>query len=979
MKQLLALFFSMLALTNQLLSQDTAFVTKGFYVTRDPYMLSCAQQQPDGRVLISGEFTHFNGEPVTNLIRLRGNGTRDTSFSKQIGTDGSILHIVVQKDGQLILQGVFSRYMQQPLATGLIRVDSNGVLDRSFNPFRPVFNYNGVTAMAIQQDGKLLLAGFGIGTQSYDVAGIIRLNQDGTLDTGFAPGNVLQQHEFINTLTVQRNGKILVGGTFSTWKGSPATGVVRLNAGGDRDNSFVLAGAGLETAFQSSTVMINAIRELPDSSILIGGNIAFYNQSLHMGVVKLHADGSPDNDFLQEPSITFNTNFMVYTIAVTNDEKILLGGHFYTGNNQYSDLIVLKKNGLADSYSPLSGPDPSEPFNGGGINAIFLNPDQSFLAFGLFAGVYNGAYQNGLALYNSQHQVNPSFVNGFQRKGLVLQTIPQADNKILVAGDFNQYDLNNHSPRQHIARLNKDGSLDAGFADTKLNGWVSGIDQQTDGAILAVGNFTKAGATPRNAIARFTKDGGVDFGFDAGIGPDNVNMYCVRASRDGAIYVGGSFSGFGGTAHQGIVRLFSNGSVDNSFNTAGTPVYAPSSIEITSDGKVLAAESSDITNRDYTTPLRLYKLMANGSPDLSFQTPQLGWSIGQKVREGKEGKIYWLGQLFQSYSPNHFVQTIICLNANGTLAPFRRLPANYAIHDFSILPDSNLMVCGQIFSGIDSTNFVMRLKPDLSIDSSFIPVALYYDLKHVNHTPEGNIVIAGETKRYLRLAADQVQNVGLLRNSSLQVETVGNLPMIIKNVIDSVSLKQSVDLGTTSAQSFTAANPSNLNVILLDANKIVVTGPNASEFSVTLASNNTVIGKKGALPFTITFTPQSEGSKFATISIPYSNGIENRYSFVLSATATNRVTAMPDVPTEERTVTLYPNPSAIGKVYVRSKLAVDQYVIADALGRKVRSGQFSSPGAENKVIPLFGLKPGVHFIQLKGKKVDETVKLLVAK
>jgi hypothetical protein len=473
----------------------------------------------------------------------------------------------------------------------------------------------------------------------------------------------------------------------------------------------------------------------------------------------------------------------------------------------------------------------------------------------------------------------------------------------------------------------------------------------------------------------------LDASFDPGIGPNDNNMYCVRPYKAQYIYVGGSFSQFAGTAHQGIARLFPNGSLDNSFVTSTTPVYGPASIEVTFDGKVLAAESSDKTIRDYTTRLRLYKLLQDGKLDPSFQTPQLGWSISRKVREGKNGAIYWLGELFQQYNPTHFEQTLICLKPNGSLdSSARRLPSNFFINDFTILPDSNLIVCGHIPDGVDSTNFVLRLKPDLSIDSSFIPVSLYYDLKHLNYTPEGNIVIAGETKRYFRFANDQIQNVGLLRNSSMQIVlSTGATTRIVNNMIDSVSINQSVGLGNSSVQSFTAANPSNMDISLLDPAKFIVTGPNASEFSVTPSSNNSVISKKGTFPFTITFAPKSQGNKFAVITIPYSNGIDNKYSFVLSGTATNIVTPVPNVPGEDQSVYVYPNPSAVGKLFIRSKSAIDHYFLSDASGKKIFSGQFASPNSDNKEIFIHGLKPGFYFIHLKGKKVEETVKLIVVK
>jgi uncharacterized delta-60 repeat protein len=974
MKQIFSFFFFFL-LTNVLLAQDTAFVTKGFFVTRDPYMLACAQQQGNGRVLISGSFTHYKNEPTTNLIRLLGNGTRDTSFNKQIGTDGDIRNIVVQKDGKIILQGSFGHYMKQAVSSMLIRIDSNGVLDPSFTPSNPNFNFSGVTAMAAQDDGKLLLAGFAIGTRGYDTVGLIRLNVDGTIDNDFKPNCNLNAYEFIHRITAQRDGKILVGGSFTSWAGASATGLVRLNADGSRDSSFVLQGGGLEFGWPNTPPLVYAMRELPDSSLLIGGSFTSYDGTPRAGLVKLRPDGSQDNSFLQEPSIPPNSNFVVYDIALTKENKILLGGHFYTWNSRYSDLIVLQENGLADTLPSLIGPDPSQPFSAGGIRRLFVNEDNSFLAFGSFTGVYNGKYENNLALYNARHELDASFVNQFQRRGTIAQTLPQADNSILLVGDFNQYSLDNSAPQQYIARLKKDGSLDTTFRNTLLNNRVFGVAQQADSSILAVGSFTQVDTILRNGIARFKRDGSLDTSFNPGTGPDWNNMYCVKPHNGQYIYVGGSFSLFNGSAHKGIVRLLPNGSVDNTFNTSATPVLAPMSIDVSLNGKVLAAESSDKINRDYTTPLRLYRLMEDGKFDSSFQTPQMGWSMGKKVREGKNGSIYWLGQLIQQNNPGNFVQTILCLKQNGSLdSSAYRLPSNYIINDFSILPDSNLLVCGRILKGVDTTDFLLRLKPNLSIDSSFMPVALYYDLKNINYTPEGNIVIAVETIPGFRPGNGQIQNIALLRNSSLQIKSG---PITVRNVIDSVAIEQAVNLGNASAQNFTAMNPSGLDLFLLDPNKIVVSGPNGSEFSVSLSGSNAMIGKNGTLPFTVNFTPKSEGKKFATITIPYSNGIDNKYTFVLSGTGTNYVTAIGDVPAEDRTVYLYPNPSAIGKVYLKSKNALDHYFVADVSGNKIFSGQFASPNSEYKEILLHGLKPGVYFIRLKGKKTDETIKFMV--
>ena len=168
-----------------------------------------------------------------------------------------------------------------------------------------------------------------------------------------------------------------------------------------------------------------------------------------------------------------------------------------------------------------------------------------------------------------------------------------------------------------------------------MNGPIFAMALQDDGKVLGLGNFTSVGSVSKKSLTRFLPDGSLDASFDPGSGPnDATGLYCLHIQNNQYIYVGGSFSSFNNIPHQGIVRLLMDGSVDVSFNTTSSPVYAPSSIITTADGKVIAAESSDVTVRNYNTPLRLFRLLNDGSPDNSFQTPQLGWSIGKKVRQG---------------------------------------------------------------------------------------------------------------------------------------------------------------------------------------------------------------------------------------------------------------------------------------------------------------------------------------------------------
>src|SRR5580765_5531043 len=196
-------------------SQDSAFQTKGFFINNNAGLITTAAAQPDGKIIVSGDFSFSESAPSTNVARLFPDGTKDPSFTFHVGTNGTVQQIQVQSDGKIILGGVFSSYGQQIVSTSLVRANIDGTLDNSFNPYRPLYNYNGLTASALQPDGKILLAGIGINTLNDASMGIIRLNSNGTIDNTFSMQGLLDALGVINAITVLHDGKIIVGGYFT--------------------------------------------------------------------------------------------------------------------------------------------------------------------------------------------------------------------------------------------------------------------------------------------------------------------------------------------------------------------------------------------------------------------------------------------------------------------------------------------------------------------------------------------------------------------------------------------------------------------------------------------------------------------------------------------------------------------------------------------------------------------------------------------
>src|SRR5262249_27852858 len=141
----------------------------------------------------------------------------------------------------------------------------------------------------------------------------------------------------------------------------------------------------------------------------------------------------------------------------------------------------------------------------------------------------------------------------------------QADGKMVIAGSFTAI---GSTSRQYVARLNLDGTLDATFNASVVNGpngSISQVARQSDGRFLVVGSFTSIGSTPRKGIARLNSDGSVDTTFDPGTGSDG-SLRTVAVQADGKILAGGLFHSFNGDSTRGyLVRLNSDGSIDPSF------------------------------------------------------------------------------------------------------------------------------------------------------------------------------------------------------------------------------------------------------------------------------------------------------------------------------------------------------------------------------------------------------------------------------
>jgi len=207
---------------------DTGFVT---HLSEDA-RVHCIAQRPDGNIWIGGGFSEA-GEPDQhkNFALISNDGSFDPGFNDSV--DDWVFSAHAQQDGQVVIGGVFKHVAGQEQKY-IARIRGDGTLDTSFSPDMGLLGW--VYAIAQQADGKLVLGGEFTNINGVDRNHIARLNEDGSLDTSFDPGNGAD--ESVKVLSVLPDGKILIAGEFKNYDDSARRHMARINPDGSLDHSF---------------------------------------------------------------------------------------------------------------------------------------------------------------------------------------------------------------------------------------------------------------------------------------------------------------------------------------------------------------------------------------------------------------------------------------------------------------------------------------------------------------------------------------------------------------------------------------------------------------------------------------------------------------------------------------------------------------------------------------------------------------------
>lgn len=486
----------------------------------------------DGKILIAGAFTSYDGTTRNRIARLNSNGNLDASFNPNTGADATIHSLAVQSDGRILIGGEFTSF-RGTTRNRIARLNGNGNLDATFNPGSGA--NKSIYTLALQADGKILAGGAFTAYDGTSRNRVARLLPDGSLDNSFNRGTGARGP--VHSISLPTDGKIIIGGDFTTYNGLVRNHIAQLNSDGILDAAFD-PGSGADSA-----VLATAIQ--PDGKILAAGAFTLFNSVARNRIARLNRNGSLDGSFMPGNG----ANNAINAVVVQPDGRILIGGAFTSYNNTIRFRVArLNPDGSLDaSFNPGSGPN-------GTVTAMVLQGDGKILVGGHFTA-YGGVGRNYLARLNADGTLDASFNSGSGANNAVSCIALQGDGKLLIGGNFTYY---NGAVRGRIARLNNNGSLDASFnAGSLVSGSISAIAVQSDGRILAGGNATFSNNSTyfNYGIARLNPDGSLDASFNSRDGGANHAVCAIALQPDGRIIIGGHFTAYNHRGRNRTARL----------------------------------------------------------------------------------------------------------------------------------------------------------------------------------------------------------------------------------------------------------------------------------------------------------------------------------------------------------------------------------------------------------------------------------------
>ena len=416
------------------LSFDTDGIVTTAIGTSDDFGRAVAVQE-DGKIIVAGY--SFNGsQDVFAMVRYNTDGSLDNSFdsdgivTSEIGASGNRAHaIAIQDDGKIVLAGYSYNGSNNDFAVA--RYNTNGSLDLRFDADGyattgfDTFSNDRAFAVAIQPDGKIVIAGYNTDEDSDRDFAVVRYNTDGSLDNSFGTGGIVSTPladggDEVRSVVVQEDGKIVLAG-FSFDFTTRVFAIVRYTSNGILDNTFDGDGIVTTSILALDDAAYNMAKQSDGKFILVGYTV---NDTYDFAIVRYNTDGSLDNTFDSDGIVITHIGIiedLPYAVTIQSDEKIVVGGHSKTDNDNFA-LVRYNPDGSLDNTFGTDGIVTTDIGTGESEDIIFglaLQPDGKIIATGYS---YNGSdYVFATARY---HGVNTSIINFADQNNSAICTYP---------------------------------------------------------------------------------------------------------------------------------------------------------------------------------------------------------------------------------------------------------------------------------------------------------------------------------------------------------------------------------------------------------------------------------------------------------------------------------------------------------------------------------------------------------------------------
>jgi uncharacterized delta-60 repeat protein len=340
-------------------------------------------RQPDGKILVGGDFLEVNGTQVVRIARLNPDGTSDAVFNQNIGTGANfpVNKIIVQGDGKILVGGDFTNY-KNTTRQMLLRLNEDGSIDESFNP--QVFaRYVGLGVNDIfLQNSRIVIGGL------FDQAGnsikhnLAGFKYNGDLDSAFNASDLLVENDDIISITEQSDKKLIIGGYKFFNQGDAI--LIRTTTDGDIDNSF-------DADFVHFNIKINKIKVLQDDRIVfVGGNSRYSASYIPVPVFQLGKDGN----YIDSLSLGVY-NGEIRDIEIADSSNVFLAGNFNKVNNILHPSFV--KTSLTGNIFNFDLDFPDNLYGQIAVNDIYKLDSESWILGGNFNTILGDEGHTSLA------------------------------------------------------------------------------------------------------------------------------------------------------------------------------------------------------------------------------------------------------------------------------------------------------------------------------------------------------------------------------------------------------------------------------------------------------------------------------------------------------------------------------------------------------------------------------------------------------